>query len=659
MRYLFTICATLLFLLPTATQAHHDCGSAKAFLGINSEGVSRNKAEILNYDNRYGSFITNVYKESAAADAGLQPFDYVYGIDDLRTEKKRNLTCLLQEFEPGESATLHFIRKGKSMTKKVKFRDRNSTHRGNRSDKERAFLGINANWKNSDSWSRRDGGVPVTIVSNSTAKDMGLENGDYITAINGNRVIDWDDVTAAMNMLSAGDKITVEYTRDGTPQRASQPVKSRAESGRSTSHNKDYNYHYNYNNHSDHHDYAYLGIYTKDVSKSKASKLGFENPHGVYVSKILRRTAAEKAGLQVFDYIYGIDEYRMGEEQSLKGILKKYKADEKAELMIIRKGKKRSLPVTFGKKDYDDDYDYDEDECEDPFLGVRKEYDNDNQNGVAVNIVRNSTAEAMDLQDGDVITYINDYPIFDWTDLSMAINMMKVGEQIKVAVARDGRKITLTGKIKSECDKEDYHGFYGEDKEDFEDRMEKFGEDMGRMGEEIGEAVGEAMERIFDGNDDDDDDDNDDDDVYYYNDNDDDWEEQQRDRRRTEASTDMDLNNVKVDMEDMPATDMRELADKADITVPQSRNLSVNQLNLSPNPNMGMFELSFDLPNTGDTRIRIFNAVGRMIYEYELGNFSGDFNDPIDISQNGAGAYFLIIEQNGQALTKKIILSND
>ncbi|MEL7021902.1 MAG: PDZ domain-containing protein, partial [Bacteroidota bacterium] len=422
-------------------------------------------------------------------------------------------------------------------------------------------------------------------------------------------------------------------------QQATQPIRSRADMGIYTSNN-------NYD------DYAYLGIHTNRLTEEKAAKMGYDNPYGTVVSSVIPNTAADKAGLQVLDYLYGIDEYRLGEEQSLRTILKKYRPDDSATLLVYRKGEKRELAVTFGERTNDDDDNDNDDECEDPFLGVRKQHDNDPRDGVAVNIVDNSTAEAIKMKDGDLITYINGYRILDWTDLRLAINMIKVGQPIAVTVERNGNTLTREGRIMSECEFDEYDGDSDDDWEDkLEDKMEKLGEDLERMGEEIGEKVGQAMENLFDGSNR-----SDRDDAEADND---DWYEEQKRRRRTDADREMPIDQVAVEMEDMEEPEMRQLAANAKIDMPQNRVLMVNELTLSPNPNMGMFVLSFDLPNMGDTRIRIFNALGRLIYEYELGDFSGSFTDPIDISQNGAGAYFLLVEQNGQAMTKKIILTKD
>lgn len=645
MKHLSIIFTAFAILISTSIFAHPECHSATAFLGINSSSISEKKAEILNYDNVHGSFITNVYTESAAADAGLRPFDYVFGINDLRTSYKENLTCLLQEFEPGEQVTLHFVRDGQIIKKKTKLRDRNTTVKEKKDKTKKAFLGISPS--NDHNWDKSGEGIAVRIVKNSSAEAMGLKEGDRITAINGRQMIDWDDVTAMMNMTKVGDNLKVEYVREGKEFATQQIVKSYAETkpdynNHNHNHNPNYNYNYNYNynKNSEDCDCAYLGIHTKDINKEKASKMGFDNPYGEYVSKVLPNTAAEKAKLEVFDYIYGIDQYRMGSEQSLRDILQKFKPENKAELQIIRQGKKRSISVVFGSKNDPKTYSK-RSECEDPFLGVRKEYNNKDIDGVAIDVVDNSTAEAMGMKNGDVITNINGYKILDWSDLSMAINMNKAGEMIKITFVRNGSNQSLSGKLKSECDTKRHSYYDSEDHnhgKEYEHEIEQvmsdeFVKDMEKMGEEISEAVQEAFSNSNNFN--------------FEND---------RERRRAEARSDMDLDRVSIDWEELNNDDIETLRNRGEVEMPRDRTLAVNQLKMSPNPNNGMFELSFDLPNQGDTSIRIFNSAGRMIYDYELGGFTGDFQDAIDISQNGAGSYFLIITQGTKALTKKIVL---
>ncbi|MBK9247055.1 MAG: T9SS type A sorting domain-containing protein [Ignavibacteria bacterium] len=87
-----------------------------------------------------------------------------------------------------------------------------------------------------------------------------------------------------------------------------------------------------------------------------------------------------------------------------------------------------------------------------------------------------------------------------------------------------------------------------------------------------------------------------------------------------------------------------------------SMNLNVNGLQLAPNPTNGQFNLSFSLQDTGNTDISIVDLAGREIYGANLPNFSGDFNQKIDISDKARGEYLLKISQNGKSATAAIVL---
>ena len=60
-----------------------------------------------------------------------------------------------------------------------------------------------------------------------------------------------------------------------------------------------------------------------------------------------------------------------------------------------------------------------------------------------------STAQSIGLEDGDLITHINGFPILDWTDMGTAIDMMEVGNQMKITYERKGETSTSNGMIKS------------------------------------------------------------------------------------------------------------------------------------------------------------------------------------------------------------------
>lgn len=348
------------------------------------------------------------------------------------------------------------------------------------------------------------------------------------------------------------------------------------------------------------HDYAFLGIYSNTISNKKAKILGFETPYGSYITSVIGNTAAEKGGLQAFDYVYGIDEYRTGEDQKLGHILKRFNVGDQATVQFIRNGQKRSSNITFVSRS---EAKYKKrDNCQKAFLGIRNNHESSTTAGVPVDIVNNSTAQAMGLKDGDVITRINGYRMVDWHDITAAIGLLNAGDNIEVSYLRGGQELTQSEAIKSRCDEREYEYEEREDEEEYE--------------EETYSYSGSDNERL--------------------------------DR--------MDLNNVSVDMEDMTEEESREMKDRYNIDMPVVNNLSLQELKLFPNPSRGMFRLQFDLPERGNTSIKVFNAMGRLIYDYELGPFQGDFSDDLDISQNGPGNYFIQIRQDNKVVTKKIVI---
>jgi hypothetical protein len=84
--------------------------------------------------------------------------------------------------------------------------------------------------------------------------------------------------------------------------------------------------------------------------------------------------------------------------------------------------------------------------------------------------------------------------------------------------------------------------------------------------------------------------------------------------------------------------------------------LKVKQLDFFPNPNNGKFELSFNLPNKGDTKVSVLSMDGKIVYYKNLDNFTGAYKTEINISENAKGIYFVKVEQNEQSIVKKIVL---
>lgn len=365
---------------------------------------------------------------------------------------------------------------------------------------------------------------------------------------------------------------------------------------------------------------AFLGVYSNGISKRKAKKLNFENTEGSYVTGVISNTAAKEAGLQPFDYVYGVDDYRTNYDRSLTDILRKYEPGDKVVIHFYRNGKTERRNTKLGKRS---DAKYKErSKKEDPFLGVEQisNYSNSDIEGVKVNVVSNSTASSIGLEDKDIITHINGFPILDWTDMGSAIDMMVVGEKMEVSYLRDGRKGTVSGNVKS----------LAETKYNSNSYSYSYNDDNGNKTSHITTHTTSHTTTQYDSD----------------NEN----------LSNGTGGLSRDVSSMKVEMEDLTQNESQRMKSDYNIDMPVSNNLSIQALTIAPNPNMGMFELTFELASKGNTAINIYNADGRNIYNYDLGSFSGAFEDQIDIAQNGAGTYFLQIQQGNKSMVKKIVL---
>lgn len=362
----------------------------------------------------------------------------------------------------------------------------------------------------------------------------------------------------------------------------------------------------------------FLGVYSNGISKKKSRQLQFDNSEGSYVTGIIGNTAAERATLQPFDYIYGVNEYRTDNGRSLTSILRKFDPGDEVVIHFFRNGKKQKRNTILGTRS---DAEYNErSKREDPFLGVEQRQRNDDQDffGVKVNVVSKSTAKSIGLENGDIITHIDGFPIIDWTDLGTAIDMTTVGNDMTITYWRDGQKATGTSEIKSLAETK------------YKDSASSSSSSNYSYSYSSDDGQSTRVE------------------VWTNN-----------DTNNEGFNSSRDVEGMKVALADISSGEARQLNDNNNLKLPRNNDLSVNDLTLTPNENMGHFDLTFSLPSKGETAIDVYNQDGRSIYHYELGSFSGDFEDRVDLAQNGTGTYYLKITQGNKGVAKAVNLSRN
>ena len=333
---------------------------------------------------------------------------------------------------------------------------------------------------------------------------------------------------------------------------------------------------------------VFLGIEIAPLSKEKAQKLGFANPYGSYVKRVIPRTSAEKAKLLPFDYIYGIDEYRVNEDRKLGYILSQFYIGDKATIYLIRKGKQMQLPVVFIKSE--NTYTIEEDKCKSPFFGIEPNHSAPTSQGIRISVISNSTAKAIGVTNKDIILQINGHSMIDWVDISTAIDAMKVGQVIKVKYVRNGVACYAEGPIKSFCDTK-----------------------LFQSAQPKASITGQNQ-----------------------------WNPKKM---------------VSVSIAQPSTTEVQRINRNTDLALPLRNTLELIKLEVNTQSPEGTFPMRFQLSKSSPIVVRIYNASGRIVYDYELKAFNGSFEDAIDISENGKGDYYLVIKQETKANLQRITLS--
>ncbi|MCP3930037.1 MAG: PDZ domain-containing protein [Bacteroidetes bacterium] len=609
MKYYFSLLATWMFMLIGTTNVHAQASvysgffEGKAFLGVHSNSISKVKAQKLGFENPYGSYISGIVQNSAAEEAGLLAFDYIVAIDDNYLDRNYSLTDILGKYHSGDDVVIHFIRNGEKKSVDVVLGEKSLDIMVPSISSEKAFLGVTLH---PDSKYEKSG-VKVKVLKETTAEEIGLKSGDVITRINGNRIVDWADIETAVSKLEGSENVNVEYMRDDQINTAEGNIKSKSIFGFASPLPKMKEFFIG--------DPPFLGIYTEKMPKYKADKLGIDNYYGCYVSGVIPNTGAEEAGIKPFDLIFGIDEYRTGEEQYLGHILKKFVPGDEVTVHLYRAGKKMSLPLTLGRKM--DVKEMKLNKCDQPFFGIRHDSEKSKKVGaIAINTVDNSTAEGIGLKNGDVILTINDYKMIDWTDIGIAIDNMKPGSMIEVVYLRDGKEMNANGPIKSYRETRDCEegnsllnlGF-------LKDLDIDFDFDFDHLFEK-GDKKHEWVERA-------------------------------------------EYSSVSIKVDELSSNEARDMNDDFDINLPISNTLDVEDMKIAADTENNELYVTFNLGTKGETGVYAYNANGREVYEYELGNFSGVFSDDLDLLANGTGKYYLLIKQGEKMFAKKILIKGN
>lgn len=94
-----------------------------------------------------------------------------------------------------------------------------------------------------------------------------------------------------------------------------------------------------------------LGIVGNEINGQTSKELGLKETQGYYISKVLKNSGAEKAGLHKGDVILKLDSQTITSFPELTGYISTKRPNDKINVTILRDGRNLVIPVTLVKND--------------------------------------------------------------------------------------------------------------------------------------------------------------------------------------------------------------------------------------------------------------------------------------------------------------------
>ena len=298
-------------------------------------------------------------------------------------------------------------------------------------------------------------GVLVSeIVPKSPADKAGLKKNDIILKIDGDKIYTKSQLVKMLSLYNPGETIELTVWRKHRMKNINLKLEKMPQSSVG----------------------AYLGVVPRNLSEQQLKNLGVKDAYGIQISKVIENSPAEKAGLQKDDIILKIGNEKVFTRDQLSKMLKTFKPQQKTTLHIFRNGKPLDIDVVLGKKEFLDLYNFQQISAAAPsnIYIYRLNEETDNSIGVILKseetteekgknkrterkieiaeVMKNSPAEKVGLQAGDMILNIDGKDIETIDEVKKILAQKKVGDEIKITVSRNGKELVFMPKVAKQAD---------------------------------------------------------------------------------------------------------------------------------------------------------------------------------------------------------------
>jgi Do/DeqQ family serine protease len=160
-----------------------------------------------------------------------------------------------------------------------------------------------------------------------------------------------------------------------------------------------------------------LGVYMRTITPDMAAELDLGASAGTLVAEVTPGSAADAAGLEIYDVIVGIDGESVTVDNALRNMIAMNLPGDSVDLHVIRGGAERTIRVVLGERERNGDArepapDPDSEQAPGPFDDMVLLDESEPTEGIRVRSVRpRSMAAALDVQPDDLIVAINRNPV--------------------------------------------------------------------------------------------------------------------------------------------------------------------------------------------------------------------------------------------------------
>lgn len=296
-----------------------------------------------------GVVITEVVPDSPADEAGLRRGDVIVSVDETAIESADQLVDVIGNYAPGDVVTIVARWRGEERSYEVELGERPTSFEMGMTPPQGLpehpgvqavlnMLGVEMQLT--------DAGLEVkSIDPDSPLADVGFQEGDIVTAINGQPI---DEIVGGRMMMELLREDTLVFTvqRDGEEVELTVENPMAMLGGMMPEENMPWGQgqmppmaHP-----------TQLGVSYRMLNAEIASEEDLPTEQGAEITEVFEDTPAAEAGLQVGDIITAVDGDAVDEEHTLRDRLYAYEEGDVVTLSVLREGEETEVEVTLGPK---------------------------------------------------------------------------------------------------------------------------------------------------------------------------------------------------------------------------------------------------------------------------------------------------------------------